>query len=684
MSRKKRLLRAGCITLLLLAFIGYFTFSTLLFSPLEGRFKADIAGLIPRDVDVYVARAELGSAFRRFPRLAIEDDVADNAAVRTFFDSPEWAELDQQNRISEQLAELEAELAKVPLGLDVFDVAGGEDLAVAADFAGRRAEDSDWAVYTRVSFWGKAAVSMLRYPGVLGLSNRGIQVASANGVVTLSGRGLQKPIHITRINDVVVAGVSKRLVEAAVELEQSRSENSLLLAAPYNDSILSVDRDERERDFEVQIDIAGMRQKWGMTKPLLDPKSQRFAPAFLARLLPVDAVRRVLGVIDFDEGLDIDLTGNLSSENMTAGQERVLRAKGFDHDEVYEVARYAPEDSTLFVYVRGPISTIVQMFYDSLEPAAQANLLDVLRKLDFSSAQDFIEYLDEATADRLAFIARPNDWGYETDMEPDPETGEMVYMGPPNDGQPVFAWAVIAWVSDEAKIIDLREMIAGVGPEIGMQGRKQGDRGYYSKPIGGGLSVKEFWSPFIPGTGHIASLVYDDNILISNRYALIDAMVTNSVSRGSNVPRLSDRADFQALLNDSLPSADLLAWMDPGSGADLISEQLQGGARNRITSAIDYRTKRAEVERDVLQRVFEGRSRDRLTADDAQRLDGIVDDQLRAYTDEVVEQNLPREIQKASRLATYLRAVSAGLTMIRFTERQFELSSRFVTPYSSN
>ena len=681
MSRKKRILRAGCITLLLLAFIGYFAFVTFLFSPLEGRFNADIAGLIPRDVDLYVARAELRTAFEKFPTLAVADDLAENSAVKTFLDSPEWAEFDRAQRVTETLADVESQLSQIPLNLGVLDIAGGEDLALAADFAGRSAEDSEWAVYARLSFWGKAAVSMLKHPGLLGLSKQGINAENADGVITLSGPRLAKPIHITRINDVLVVGVSRRLVQQARELENAGSENSLLLAAPYNDSILSVDRDAKQRDFEVQFDLAGMRAKWGMTEPWLDPKSQRFGPAFLARLLPLDAVRRVLGVADFHEGLDIDLSGEFSSEKMTTAQERVYRFKGFDQDEVMRVARFVPRDSTVFVYIRGPIGTLLQMVYDSLEPAAQANFLDVIRKLNYSTISDLIEDLDSSLIDRLAFIARPNDWGYESDMEPDPVTGELVYMGPPHDGAPVFAWAVITWVSDEAKLSDLRDGISRIGPQIGMQGLTPGSNGAMTKPIAGGLFVTEFWSMFIQGTGHIASLFYGDKLIISNRYAMIDDMVRFSTGRGVSAPKLASRGDFQLLLQDSLPTANVLAWVNPRSGSDLIREQAQSGARNRIAGSIDYVTKRVEVERDVLERAFQGRHRTKLTADDVQRLDNLVDEQLRIFTDEVVEQNIPRELASVDRAVVYLNAVKSALTLIKLSPREFDLSLRIATPY---
>ncbi|MEM6673885.1 MAG: hypothetical protein AAF726_13655 [Planctomycetota bacterium] len=682
MSAKKRVLRAGCIALVLLAFVGYFAFSTFFFSPVEGRFDADVAGLVPRDVDVYLARAELGSTFDDFPHLADGEAMAENAAVAAYLASPEWAKLDGEKRITESLAEIEEQLDQLPLGLDLFDIAGGEDVAIAADFAGRSAEDSDWAAYARLSFWGKLAVSALKQHGLLGLSKQGISVEEANGILTFSSAQLKKPIHVARIKDVVIAGVSRRLVERAIELEAEGSRDSLLLAAPYNDSILSVDRDSKQRDFELQFDLRKMREQWGMTKPWLSPNDQRFAPAFLARLLPLGAVRRLLGVVDFDQGVAVDLSGEFSSELMSAPQERVFRAKGFDHDEILEATRFAPDDSTLFVYVRGPIGTILQMVYDSLEPAAKQNLTDLLRELGYSSPQELIEILDEALVDRLAFVARPNDWGYESDMEDDPDNpGQKVYMGPVHDGSPVFAWGLIAWVSDEGELDQIRTKITGAGRRIGLEGRTPGSPGYFVKPISGGLSVKEYWSKLIPGTGHIAELIYGENLLISNRYALIDEFVTNKVGRGPGVPRLSNRGDFQILLQESEPSANLLVWLDPPSGADLLAEQAKLGVSNRLGRSIDFISKRPEVEGRVLSESFGGKSRNRLTADEAARLDELVDQELRIFRDDFLKESTPAELAKIDRQITYLRAITSALAMIQLSPKDFELSVRVVTPY---
>jgi len=129
-----------------------------------------------------------------------------------------------------------------------------------------------------------------------------------------------------------------------------------------------------------------------------------------------------------------------------------------------------------------------------------------------------------------------------------------------------------------------------------------------------------------------------------------------------------------------VPSANVLAWLNPSTGSELIRDQARLDAKNRITRSIDYATKRREVERDVVAKAFGGRARNQLTADDARRLDGLVDQQLLAFTDEVVSSNMPRELEEAQRLKTYLDTVSSVLTMVRLSPKDFELTLRADVP----
>ncbi|MEM8713395.1 MAG: hypothetical protein AAGG01_20815, partial [Planctomycetota bacterium] len=205
--------------------------------------------------------------------------------------------------------------------------------------------------------------------------------------------------------------------------------------------------------------------------------------------------------------------------------------------------------------------------------------------------------------------------------------------------------------------------------------------GYFLKQIGGGLKVREFWSPYIPGTGHIAVLLYGENLIISNRYAMIDELVQNKVRKGSGAPLLRNLPKFQTMLQDSVKTANFLTWLNPRTGTDLLLEQAQEGLPNRIEGSIDYRTKRREEEAKVLRTVFGGKARSGLTADEAQRLDDQVDTNLRIYKDKVIKENLPRELEGVQRQLTYLNGISAALAMIKLEPKVFKLSVRVETPY---
>lgn len=682
MSRKKRFLRAGCITLFVIAFVGYFAFSTLFFSPHEGRFKAPIAGLIPRDVDVYLSRTDLKAAFDGFPKLAIEDEVAENPAVKTFFGSPTWDKFNRANNVEKTLADIEKQLAQIPLGIDVLGVLGGKEISVAAEFTGTRAEDTEWAVYARASFLGKLAVSSLKHPRLIGLEKQGISATQEGDVITLTGPKLKAPIYVTRILDVVVAGTSRKLVDRAPALELARSEDSLYLAAPYADSILQVDRNPKKRDIEIQFNVRKMREAWNLSKPWPDPASEQFGSAFMGRLLPMMAVRRVLGVVDFDEGVSVDLSGEFSSEMIKGEQASVYRAKGFNKEELSKVARLAPADATIFVYVRGPVGTFLRMVLDSMEPAARDNLDVVCRAANYSGVDEVVSILDDSLLDRLAFVARPNDWGDDDDMEVDPVTGEKVYVGPPKDNAPVFAWSIIGWIQNESALEEMRDRFGNAGPKIGLQGRTPRSNGFFKNRIGGGLAVREYWSRLIAGTGHIAQINYDKKLIISNRYKFVDAITRNAVGQGPGSSRLNGRTDFQFMLGDSSPAGSVAIWFNPATGKEIIRSQAAELAENRIKDSINYRTERPKIERQVSNTGFGGRSRNSLTADEALNFDKLVDEEMNIFRQRVVEENLPRELADVDRMIVYLEALTGSLSIVRLDPKDFDITVRAKTPYA--
>lgn len=689
MSRKKRLLRVGCIALGLLGFVGYVGFSTFVFPPFEGRFKAGVAGLVPRTVDFFVGRAGLREAFTEFPRLAVLDELQGHPALDAFVDSPEWADFKRANGVDEGLAQLDAALAKLPLGLDPLGIFGGKEIAAAGTFVGQGWERTDWAVYGRVSRVGKLALAALRYPKLLKLEQQGLEVQAEGGVFTLTGSSLKRPIHVARIRDVVVAGTAADLVKQALTLADTGSQDSLLLAAPYGEHVLGLaNRDPKRRDFEVVLDVRALREKWGMTKPWPNVGSQRFLPAFTGRMFQLGATNRVLGVLGFDSGLALDLFGEFSSELVTPEQARIYRSRSFDHKALEAIARGAHEDTTFLAYMQGPVGTMLDMAVQAMEPALRDNLLDALKKTGrYKTLADLLKDLDDGMHDRLALLARPNDWGYEKDYKRKPngeveldEEGKPIYEGPPFTPADVFAWTLIVWHENEKKLVDLRELVGTHPQTFGIRGKTPKDSGYYEFSIAGNFPTREFWSPFVPGTGHIATVNLPEHMMVTNRYMMLEDITQNILQRASRTGRLTDRADFVALLDEMPTSGNLFVWSNPRSASDLLQRQAQAGARAKVESGIDLAQKRREFEPAARQAVVQGKARGALTADEVNVLEAELDRRVGEYRDNVVRENVPKALEAVRRQITYLKSLSAFMLMLDVEEKHFRLAVRAVTP----
>ena len=131
MNFKSRFFKILSAIVLAALFLGYFAFSTWLYSPTESDFEYDVSALIPRDVDFYAARSDLASAFDGFPRLAVMDAIEQTDAWKVFEDSAQYGDLNREHRIESSLADLETNLAQIPLGMEPQDIFGGGDIAVA-------------------------------------------------------------------------------------------------------------------------------------------------------------------------------------------------------------------------------------------------------------------------------------------------------------------------------------------------------------------------------------------------------------------------------------------------------------------------------------------------------------------------------------------------------------------------
>lgn len=666
MSLKSRLLRYTLVGLGVFLFAAYFAFATLFFNPLESDLEVDVAALAPRDVDFFVARANLDDAIADFPRLEIQDRLDRSPAWQAWTSSTEYADLDRELGIEKTLASLREATAEIPLGKEPQDLFGGRDIAVAGYFKGRGLENADWAVYGRANWMGKLAAAALFRPTWFGLADRGLKVVIDEDVAGVEGGGLTRKLFVTRIQDVVIVATKIELAKAAHDLRARSYTDSVYQSAVYFDHVQRAAGRTNERDeLEVVVDVPRLLASLALPEPWPDTRSQDFLPAFLGRLFQVSSLKTAAGVVQAGEGASIDLYSDLNSERLTTEMQRVYRARGFSREDLLNTAAaMAPADSGLFVYVHAGIGELLKLARESAEKALTANLEDTFRNTGkYPTLDVLIAHLDASFKDRVAIIMRPNDY------PADPE-------GPQHDGTPVPAWAVILWSKDVAKIVELRDTIGQKGSLFGLEGRKPGEPGYFNNTESG-FEIREYWSRLIPGTGMIATCNANELTIVSNSFRMLGHILKTSTQGGERYPRLSEEQQFQALVRSSLPNGNAFLWMNPRSIAPILRASAQSRASGQI--AIDWKSERERLETKFLREKFPGKKRP-LSAEDQQAMDALVEPELTAIESRIAREQVPALVEREERWLTYAEHITAALAVLALNPKSVEMSVRVLAP----
>ena len=242
----------------------------------------------------------------------------------------------------------------------------------------------------------------------------------------------------------------------------------------------------------------------------------------------------------------------------------------------------------------------------------------------------------------------------------------------------MFAVALITWYSDEGKLIELRELIGQSPVYFGLEGRN-GDTGYYQHKVGN-YDTREFWSRFVPGTGVIATMNTHDQFIISNVHEMLRDIYKTTTIGGREYPRLSSRPEFIELMSDTVPSANMLVWMNPQSARKTLESQAEAWAREHAATGIDWGRKRAEEENKLMPQLFPGRGRGQLTRDQRDKLNVAVDPILKEYRTDFIKQRIPDLVREKQRQIAYGMSCTSFLAMIQLSPRAFSFSMRTVIP----
>ena len=668
MFLRSRILRYVLIVLGVLLVAGYGTFTALFFNPLESDFEADVTALVPRDVDFCIAKKNLGDAFDPFPHLAVEDRLLADERWKNLLEGPAAKDLLAKLRVEETLAKLAEATRQLPLGMEPQQVFGGSAIAIAGYFRGNDLAQADWAVVGRANWLGKVAAAALDHPGLLGLDERGLQVEPSGAAVAVSGPALPRKLFVARIKDVVIVSTNVELPAQAEALVAKGFQDSLYQSAGWFDWIQKAPRDEAREEFEVYLDARKAIANLALPTAWPNPKSQDFTPALLGRMFQLGSLKNLIGVVGIDQGIALDLHADLSSETITKEQERLYRTRGFDRATMLgEAAQLAPRDTSLFVFLHAPVSDALHMMLASCEPALRQNLEDLFRNTGkYPNLDKLVAELDASLKDRAAIIVRPNDY------PPDPE-------GPPHNDAPVPAMALVLWPKNFEQINALRLMIGEQGSRFGLKGRRPNDPGFF-KNSESGYETREYWSDLIDGTGVVVTANAAEMTIVTNSLGMMGHLLKTYTQKSERYPSLANEERFQALIQSSLPQANVLVYANPATMAPILRNRAQALARLGSTRGFDARGERPGVEKRIIQEQYPGRTKDTLSPVEQEEFDKKVDEEMTAMRKRLQSQQTPMLLAEQERWIAASEGVTAALAMLALNPKSLDLSVRVLAP----
>jgi hypothetical protein len=671
----RRLLRYLLIGLVLLLLGGLWGFSFFLFNPFEGRYDYTIASLIPRDVGFYAAKNDLASAFDPFPRPVVLDEFLDSPSGRALTEMG-LHDLLERWKVQEALAQLDQVLADLPVHVDPLRIFGGQGLAVAGKFQGNQIEKADWAVYGRTSWLGKLAVELVSN-GWIDLSSQGIQAqpfsqGDESLGVALSGGQLARPLYLARIQDVVILSTNGEFLRAARAFESTRGQDSFGQSAKYADQI---DRPGRTgTELELYCDQLALSENLRLSGEWPNPRSKELLTALVARLFQLGSVRELVGRADLDRVTTLEFQADLASNGLKPFQARLYAERGFDKEQMAEVARLVPADAAVFVYLHADIGDLlreVRSVVQSIDPKAIENLEDVVRKAwNYPDLEPFIDDVDAAFRGRVAFFVR------DYDFPDDPD-------GPPHNDVPVPAWALILWPQGD-KLNELRAVIhrTDTAEMLGIRGRG-GEGGIFRNFIEGGAEVFEYWNELIPGTGHVATLDMQGRehyFVLTNVYRQLGSMFKSyhrDEKAGSAYLPLAEESNFQKWVNSGPPSANALVWLAPKAMDETIRRIATWSVSESAGDYIDWKVERPRIEREVLAREFGGAT----SAENRGAYEQRVEEEVGRFQQQFLERQLPTQKAAAERSVDALESLDAGLIELTTDRKSLFLHARLAPSF---
>lgn len=533
------------LTTLLLLFVVAFVFN-----PFEGALP-DMRELVPRNIDYFLRKVDLREDFSEFPKPNFWNDLKASSGYRVWEDGETYRELALDQGLDQalsQLADASAQVAETGV-IDLLDDFLGEEVIICGRLVPSGFADSEFCLYTRVSLTARFAWGLAQWPSVqVQMAREGLNLAAAGeGRMQLTLPG-QPKLYLARYLDCLMISNSSLLLDESLELAESISgaSDSFGGSADYRDGVEGRIRDwerttgvERANAIEFYLRpdrvlpmIPGL-DNWPDARHPED-WNQRV----LASFLNFSGWRFLTSSLIFEEdSLTILGRVDLNRNNHTPFQAEFFKAEPQARRLWLDdfLGMVPGQGACAAAALRMPAGEFLAEMHDAMEPGMRTLLDESLRKTGkYENTRDLIDKLRPALLDRTGFVFFPA--REETEFE--------VYEPSP---APLIAW--VFWIREGA-----REPIQEFYDFLETNYKNLGFPNAYNLTLtsgSGGDKARSYANPNIPGTGHIAILVYGRFFVVSNSDYLIRYMI-KARSQGGSLLENADYARIKAELNNRL------------------------------------------------------------------------------------------------------------------------------------
>jgi len=539
--RGKKILKITGISLVILITLALLFVVAFIFNPFEGSVN-DVRDLVPRSSQFFVRKVDLKDDFAerdgkvRFPEPHFWESLARSEDWGRIERGPTYASLEEAGvpELFEGMATAVDELAAASGGtLSLLDDVIGTEFILAgryADMAGNPLSSPWLCMFTRVSWkvrfgWGLAQWSMVQSK----VAEGGGELVEEDGFLRFTSAPGATPVYLFREKDCLMASTGKEFLDVVRQLLQGvEGVESLAQSSEYRAAIDGrLDQwaestgasDVNAIEYSLRPNDLPFFKELAATWPNpMHPESMN--QRVLASFLRLAGWKFINGGVVFERGGGLGVVGqvNLDSNNHSPFQSKFFRAEARPHSEWLDpFLDMVPSDACATMAFRVPARDFLEEMFNALDPEEKTLLDDAFRSTGaYDSTRGVIDAMEFSLEPRVGIIFREN--------RPDtsPERPMIAVPSP----APHIAW--VFWVEENMRK-PVREFVEALRlhqqsfsftrvMKLGLDIAQSGDEDFKN-------SALEFYHPQIPGTGEIATLIFDRFFIVSNSGPFIKEMI---------------------------------------------------------------------------------------------------------------------------------------------------------------